>query len=630
MTVHEIDEKYVYNGELGAIYQKDRTEFKLWSPLAEEAKVILFDSLYESESISYTMSLHESGLWSVNIEEELEGKAYLYEVKIDEHYQRAVDPYAKAVTLNGEKGVIIDLNKTNPRGWHEQEFYFNSCATGSIIYELSVRDLSMDPQSYIQHKGKYLGLSEVGTRGSEGILTGLDHIKDLGVTHIQLLPIYDYGFTDESNVNPEYNWGYDPENYNVPEGSYSTDPKNPDTRIKELKAAIQAIHGKGLGVIMDVVYNHMYDAKASAFEQLVPGYFFRMDEDGNYKDESFCGNVIASENKMARRFIVDSVLYWAKEYHLDGFRFDLMGLLDIETMNEIRRGLDEINPSIIMLGEGWDMGDTLPIDQMANQKNMMKMPRIAHFNDIIRDGLKGYVFEENDKGFINGKEEVELTIKKGIVGGIHYNDIINSFGNIEPDQVVTYVEAHDNLTLWDKLKLTNGDVNREERRAMYYLAMAIILTSQGISFIHAGQELLRTKGGDENSYRSGDLVNQLDWQRKLDELETYNYMKGLIALRKAHPAFTMSSADAIKKYLEFLDVAPNVIAYGLKSYANGDKWRTIIVAFNANKESVKIDLPTHAEWHVVVNKEGAGIETLDNFTGDQLTLQPLEAKVIYR
>jgi pullulanase len=607
LSVHseEFDHTFYYEGnDLGTQYSPERTAFRLWAPTVSEAKVVLY-STWDGEAIEEeVMTRSEKGTWVLVKEGNYAGMLYTYKVRIGTYWNEAVDPYAKAVGINGDRGAIIDLSITNPDHWTDEKPTLDS-PLDAIIYELHVRDLSIHPESGIHHNGKFLGITERGTLGPNGISTGLDHIRNLGITHVQLLPIYDYSTesVDETRLEePQYNWGYNPKNYNVPEGSYSTNPYDPVSRIKEMKQMIQTLHESGLRVIMDVVYNHVYDAVNMSFGKLVPGYFYRYTEDGEHSNGSGCGNDIASERKMVRKFILDSVTYLTREYHLDGFRFDLMGLHDVETMNEVRRRLDEIDPSLILIGEGWDLQTPLEHEKKATQYNALKMPRIGHFNDGIRDALKGSALNEYDTGFISGKEGLEHEIRKGIVGGIKYSHDIQSFAN-EPDQTVTYVEAHDDHTLWDKLVITTSLSNDQTREKMHKLASAIILTSQGIAFLHAGQEFMRTKGGQRNSYNLSTEVNQLDWTRCSEFYGVVEYVKALIHLRKKHPAFRMRSAHDIRTHLFFEDVPVKAVAYSIRNHANGDPSRNLYIVHNANDHSIEVTLPCSKNWHVVFGKE---------------------------
>jgi type I pullulanase len=577
------------------------------------------------------MTRAENGTWTAELQGNQNGTLYTYKVKIGDSWNEAVDPYVRAVAVNGDKGAVIDLETTNPDKWTADKPEFGN-PEDAIIYEAHVRDLTIHPESGVSDalKGKFLGVSEAGTTGPDGVKTGLDHIKDLGITHLQFIPMYDYNTAsvDETKLDtPQYNWGYDPKNYNAPEGSYSTNPYEPAVRINEMKQMIQTLHDNDIRIVMDVVYNHMFSAFESNLHQLVPGYYYRYNNDGTLSNGTGVGNDTASEHKMMRKFIVDSVAYWAKEYNIDGFRFDLMGIHDVETMNEVRKALDEIDPSIIIIGEGWDLATNLDPELKANQKNAFKMPGIAHFNDDIRDGLKGSVFDDQDSGFVNGKADMELRIKKGVVGGIPYNDDIKTF-SVDPEQTVTYVEAHDNHTLWDKLQLTNPQDSEEDRKKMHKLSSSIILTSQGISFIHAGQEFMRTKGGDHNSYKSPDSVNQMDWERRAEFDAEVEYMKGLIELRKAYPAFRMTTAKEIQENLTFLDAPANTVAFWLNGSANGGKEGKIAVAYNANKAPVEIKLPEDGKWKVLVNGTEAGTQGLETIKGNTVTVPPLSAYVL--
>ncbi|HDR7448630.1 TPA: type I pullulanase [Bacillus toyonensis] len=619
----EFDKLFYYSGnDLGNIYSPQHTKFRVWAPTASEAKLVTYKKWNDKIGTEINMQQGEKGTWKAEIKGNQKGLFYTYKVKIGDKWTEAVDPYVRAASVNGDKGVVIDLNETNPKKWKA-----NKKPEDAIIYELHVRDLSIQPESGIKQKGKYLGVTEKGTKGPEGVKTGLDHMKDLGVTHVQFLPIFDYASVNEETLNePQYNWGYDPKNFNVPEGSYSTNPYEPTVRITELKQMIQVLHDNNLRVVMDVVYNHMYNAAESNFHKLVPGYYYRYNEDGTFANGTGVGNDTASERKMMRKFMVDSVTYWAKEYNLDGFRFDLMGIHDYETMNEIRKAVDQIDPSIILHGEGWDLNTPLAAELKANQKNAEKMKGIAHFNDNIRDGLKGSVFEEKENGFVNGKQNMEDRIKKGITAGIDYDT--NSSTYHDPEQVLTYVEAHDNHTLWDKLELTNPGDSAEVRKQMHKLSSSILLTSQGIPFLHAGQEFMRTKYGDHNSYKSPDSINQMDWLRRAAYNNEVDYMKGLIDLRKKYPAFRMTSTEQIKKHISFIDAPKNVIAYSIDGKGNGNKNENFMVAHNANRESVDITLPSKGPWKVLVDGKQAGSKTLYVVHNNKIKVPALSSFVL--
>ncbi|WP_404409652.1 type I pullulanase [Jeotgalibacillus malaysiensis] len=618
------DEMYFYDGDdLGNTYTEEQTDFRLWAPTASEARLVLYDAWDATEGEEIVMDAAEKGTWTASVEGDLHNQLYTYKVKIGDEWREAVDPYVRSTSVNGDKGAVLDLDRTNPENW--ETFSKGENPEDATIYELHVRDLSIQPESGIENKGKYLGVTEKGTTGPEGYATGLDHILNLGVSHVQFLPIYDYRTVDETNLDtPQFNWGYDPKNYNTPEGSYSTDPYDPEVRVTELKEMIQTLHDEDLGVIMDVVYNHMYAVNESNFHQLVPGYYFRYNEDGSLANGTGVGNDTASERKMMQKFIVDSVSYWAEEYEMDGFRFDLMGIHDTDTMNEVRGALDEIDPSIIVLGEGWDLNTPLDPELKANQKNAEDMDRVAHFNDTLRDGAKGSVWEDADPGFINGKQGMEDIMRQSVAGGIDYDDSVATYR--DPDQVVQYVEAHDNLTLWDKLEKTNPDATLEEMKSMHKLGSSIVLTSQGISFIHAGQEFMRTKGGDHNSYQSPDSVNQLDWERRAAFNDEVEYMAGLIDLRQKYDAFRLTNADAINDRLTFAASPANTIAYTLQEKKN----RHLFVVHNANKEAVSVSLPGKGPWKVLVNSEEAGTEVLSVEKGKSVEVDGLSSIVLLK
>ncbi len=602
----EFDNLFYYGGnDLGNTYTPQHTKFRLWAPTASEAKLVTYKNWNDKIGAEINMQQGEKGTWTAELKGNQKGLFYTYKVKIGDKWTEAVDPYVRAASVNGDKGAVVNLEETNPKKWKANKKPKFKNPEDAIIYELHVRDLSIQSESGIKQKGKYLGVTEKGTKGPEGVKTGLDHIKDLGVTHVQFLPIFDYASVNEETLNePQYNWGYDPKNFNVPEGSYSTNPYEPTVRITELKQMVQTLHDNNLRVVMDVVYNHMYNAAESNFHKLVPGYYYRYNEDGTFANGTGVGNDTASERKMMRKFMIDSVTYWAKEYNLDGFRFDLMGIHDYETMNEIRKAVNQIDPSIILHGEGWDLNTPLAAELKANQKNAEKMKGIAHFNDNIRDGLKGSVFEEKENGFINGKENMEDRIKKGITAGIDYDT--NSSTYQDPEQVLTYVEAHDNHTLWDKLELTNPGDSDEVRTQMHKLSSSILLTSQGIPFLHAGQEFMRTKYGDHNSYKSPDSINQMDWLRRATFNNEVDYMKGLIELRKKYSAFRMTSAEQIKTHVSFIDAPKNTVAYIIE----GNKHEYFTVAHNANREAVEITLPSKGPWKVLVDGKQAGSKLL--------------------
>ncbi|MBN2795556.1 MAG: type I pullulanase [Clostridia bacterium] len=622
----EFNNSYNYDGELGPIYSKDETVFKVWAPTARAMELRLYDDYKGNHSKTFEMSRDDQGVWSATVEGDLHNQLYRYGVMHQSTFEETVDPYAKAVTVNGSMSAVVDLDRTNPENWDENYKTDFTSPVDAIMYEIHVRDLSMHNESGIENKGLFLGFTELNTMTSNGFSTGLSYIKDLGVTHIQLMPIYDYGSVDESKDSYEFNWGYDPVNYNALEGSYATDPFTPDVRMMEFKEAVQAIHDQDLKVTMDVVYNHVFSLNAMAFEKLVPGYYFRKEDNGNYANGSGCGNETASERYMMQKFMIDSVTYLASEYHLDGFRFDLMGLHDVETMNKIREALNQIDPSITIIGEGWNLGIVLDENNRANQNQAYEMSGIAHFNDTIRDGLKGSVFDRMDQGFVSGKSGMAGIVFSGIIGGVDF-DTYSTWGNIDPTQSVTYVEAHDNNTLFDKLSISNPEDDLQTIKQMHMLADSIILTSQGIPFIHSGQEFMRTKFGDENSYKSSDIINRLDWTRREKYDDVVNYFKALIAMRKAHPSFRLETAEAVNEHIKSLQASNNLIVYSINGVED-DSWQEIVVIHNANREEVSIDLPNSGTYEVVVSGPSVNLEGLYE-VGGSVTAEPLSTVVLY-
>lgn len=629
-----------YGSDLGVTYDARVSFFKVWSPKALKVSLVLYTSGDGDNKIEeIPMQKCAKGIWKISVERDLKGIYYTYKVNSRKETKEVMDPYAKACGINGKRGMIIDLSETNPVGWENQKNIPLNNPTDAIIYELHVRDLSVDVHGNMKHKGKYLAFTETETTSDEGETTGVNHIKELGVTHVQLLPIYDYLSVDESKDDfSEYNWGYDPLNYNIPEGSYSTDPYHGEVRIKELKEAIMSLHNNGLGVIMDVVYNHTGNSENSNLNVLMPNYYYRTNKDGTFCNGSACGNELASERYMVRKMIMDSVIYWAKEYKLDGFRFDLMGVLDIETMNRIHEELSKINPNIILYGEGWAGGPCgLSEKKRALKVNTPYLRHVGVFNDDLRDGVRGDVFVNEGKGFISGATGMEESVKFGIVASTSHPQIDFTKVNYSdapyaklPGQTINYVSAHDNLTLWDKIEASCKNASKEEKIKMQKLANAIVLTSQGVPFIHAGAEFARTKYGDENSYKSSDEINKLNWKRKSEFKEVFNYYKGLIELRKKHPAFRMTAAEEISRNLSFMEMpALNMVGYTLKNHAGYDEWEEIVVLFNGNKEAHKVQLPAN-NWKVVVNDEYAGIDVLEVIDKNEVSIEGISAMVLVK
>lgn len=633
MNSKEFDDLYSYQGnDLGNSYTASATAFRVWAPTAQSVKLVTYGNATAptATGTEIAMTKDVKGTWIANLSGDQNGTVYTYRATIGAETNEAVDPYVRATTINGGKGVVVDmaaLRLASPAA----KPAFSGKTTDAVFYELHVRDASIDPSSGVSaaNRGKFLGLTELGTKTpNKKSPTALSAIKDLGVTHVQLLPVFDFASIDESKTG-EYNWGYDPQNYNVPEGSYSTDPTNPTKRITELKQVVDTFHKNGLRAIMDVVYNHVSSAQSFSMEKLVPGYFFRTEPDGNLANGTGCGNEVASERSMVRKFIVDSVKFWATEYGFDGFRFDLMGILDTVTMNQIRTELNKIDPSILIIGEGWDMGDVLDGSLKADQKNATSMPGIGHFNDTIRDGVKGSVFNHSETGYAQGKLTSISAVKSGVVGQVAYDATAGGgWGAVYPTVSVNYVEAHDNLTLFDKLQASMPKASAAERQRVFELSSSIAILAQGLPFIHAGQEFMRTKLGDDNSYKSGDKINALKWNQRVTNAKVVDYFKGLIALRKAHPAFRMSTADAVRANLKFLSAPGAVLAYSLDGAGAGDSWKKIVVAHNPNKKAVKITLPAKANWSIVVSGPNAGVKPLSVIKNANSVLVPAQATLV--
>ena len=622
--------KYTYTGkDLGNTYTTASTKFRVWAPTAKSVSLVTYENAVSpaSSGTEVAMTSDLNGTWVTTLTGNKDGLIYNYRVTLEDKTNEAVDPYVRATTINGERGVVVNLATTNPANWNTKKPAFSGKPTHAVIYELHVRDLSMDASSGISaaNRGKYLAFTELKTR-SGGVTTGVSAIKELGVTHVELLPVYDFASVDEAN--PTFNWGYDPQNYNVPEGSYSSDPKNPKARIIELKQAIAAMHGQGLRVNMDVVYNHVYNPSSFSQNLIVPGYFFRTDENGNLTNGTGVGNDVASERPMVRKFIVESVKYWATEYKFDGFRFDLMGIMDIKTINEVSAALKAIDPTIIIIGEGWNMG-TLPIDQRASQTNVSKLANVAHFNDQIRDGLKGSVFNAGDTGWATGKTAALADVLPGIVGNIDYSSsLLNKWWTSSPAQSVNYVESHDNLSLADKLTASVKGISPAGIAQTSQFATSVAFLAQGVPFMQAGQEFLRSKNGDENSYKSNDETNSLKWSTKAKYASTVDYFKGLIALRAAHPAFRMSTAAAVKANLKFMKSSENVIVYTLNGKAVGDKAKTIVVIHNANPSASIVTLPNGKKWSILAKGSKIGTKVLETITASKVSVPAQSTMVL--
>lgn len=632
----------VYAGnDLGVNYSSESTVFKIWSPVAEKVQLNIYendDAITPSDKIDLNKS--ENGVWEIKVNKNLINKYYTFQTQQDKkRLPETPDVYAKAVGMNGKRGMVVDLNKTNPENWKNDTFIPVKNKTDIILYELHVRDFSIHQNSGMKNKGKFLAFTETATKTLAGNSTGLDHIKDLGVSHIHLLPAFDFNSVDESKPElKQYNWGYDPLHYNVPEGSYSSNPSDGNVRIREFKQMVHAIHNKGLGVIMDVVYNHTSNLTDSPFSRSVPGYYYRQNADGKFSDATGCGNETASERAMMQKYIIESVCYWAQEYHVDGFRFDLMGVHDIETMNLISAALHKINPNVFIYGEGWTAGGSpLEEEKRAIKRLTYKLDNIAAFSDDIRDGVKGKWNDEHSVGFASGNLDVAEDVKFGIVAATQHPQIDYSKVSYskkpwakEPFQCINYVSCHDNHTLYDKLKLSAKNATEEELIKMDNLSNAIVLTSQGVPFIHAGEEIIRTKNGVENSYKSPDEINEINWLNKDKNISVFNYYQSFIALRKNHPAFRMPTNDLIQENLKFeKNNIPGIISYQLINHANGDKWKNIFVVFNGNKESKSVELPA-GKWTLIANETGVNETGFAIITDNKINVAGISAYILFQ
>ena len=622
-------------------YSRKKTEFHLWSPAAEEVQLLLYEAgtggdAYETRALVPG----KDGTWHATVKGDLQGKFYTFNVKVgDQWLGETPGLFAKAVGIGGQRGAILDLSSTDPEGWAADVKPSLGGPQDIVVYEMHHRDFSIHASSGIRNKGKYLALTEEGTKSPEGLPTGIDHLKDLGVTHVHILPSFDFASIDESTLDRNrYNWGYDPQNYNVPDGSYSTDPTRPEVRIREFKQMVQALHRNGLRVVLDVVYNHTYNARNSAFEMTAPGYFYRMKPDGKFANGSGCGNETASERPMMRKFMIESVLYWMQEYHIDGFRFDLMGIHDSDTMNEILAQARKVDPQVFIYGEGWAAEAPLYEEEdLAMKANIARMPGIAAFSDELRDGLRGPWDDDAKGAFLAGKPGEEESIKFGIAGAIDHPQVEMDRVNYsdkawasQPTQMMSYVSCHDDMCLVDRLTASVPGIKPDELERLDLLAQTAVLTSQGVPFLFAGEEVLRNKQGVHNSYRSPDNVNAIDWTGLASHAAVYAYYKGLIALRKHHPAFRLGDADAVRKHLEFLPVdKPLVVAFRLKDHAGGDAWKDIVVILNAGRKAVSVDVPAGAYTAVV--RDGVVDENgLGTLLGPELTVAPESALIVYQ
>lgn len=613
------DDYPIYKGEdLGCTLYNTTIYFKVWSPAAEEMKLRIYKegkdgiSVFE-KNLTYNS---ENGVWSIEIQKDFLNHYYTFQAKINDKWMNEVpDPYAKAVGVNGLRGMILDFSTTNPQHFSSLQNREFKTVNDIIIYEAHIRDISTSSTSGIKNKGKFLGLTELGTKNPKGFSTGISHIKEMGITHLHLLPVFDYSYrsVDEEKLEKnQFNWGYDPQNYNALEGSYSTNPYDGNVRVKEFKQMVNTLHQNGIAVVMDVVYNHTGFTNESVFNQLVPGYYYRQRKDGSFSDASACGNETASDRFMMRKFMIESLQWWMNEYKIDGFRFDLMAIHDIETMNIISEELHKINPKVFLYGEGWTAGDSpLAFEKRALKQHGKQLNNIAVFSDDIRDGIKGHWSNVHEKGFVSGNKNLKEVVKFGIIASTNHPQIMYDKSRnyaqfpyaTQPSGVIGYVSCHDNNTLYDKLKIANPEASEEELVKMHKLANTIVLTSQSIPFLHFGVEMKRTKNLVENSFNSHDSINQINWNWKTENIELVQYYQQLIKLRKNHPAFKMQTEKQIQENLKFIENNdPLLIEYQLNGKAVGDSWSTIYVALNGDNSNKNITLP-EGKWKVVLDGE---------------------------
>ena len=607
-------------------YTPQKTTFRLFAPPKAKVSVLYSKDAQNSNGgkwVTVKMKPGTDGIYCAVVEKDLKNHAYRFSV----NGQLSVGVFAKAVSVNGETGKVVDLSETNPAGWETDRRPQVKSPADLIIYEMHHRDFSVDASSGLVNKGKFLALTEP---------KAIRHLKELGVNAIHILPSYDYGSVDETRLEDnKYNWGYDPVNYNVPEGGYSTDPYNPLSRIREFKQMVQALHQAGIRVILDVVYNHTYDIDHSNFQKTYPDYYYRKNADGTYSNGSGCGNETASEQPMMRRFMIESVKYWINEYHIDGFRFDLMGCHDIETMNAIRKAVDEIDPTIFIYGEGWSAGQcAYPQEKLGVKANTALMPRIAAFSDEIRDGLRGPFSDDTKGAFLAGLQGEEESIKFGIAGCIDHPQVDMQKVNYskkawatEPTQMISYVSCHDDMCLVDRLKASIPGISTDEIIRLDLLAQTAVFTSQGVPFMLSGEEMLRDKKGVHNSFESPDSINHLDWDNLKKYPQVFQYYKNLIQLRKNHPAFRLGSASLVRKHLVF-GKSGGPLVFCLKDHAGGDRWKDIYVILNASREQQTVDLPMDS--YETVCDDGRICETgIRHFTADRVTVAPQSALILH-
>jgi len=620
--------KLYYSGnDLGLTFKKNNIQYKIWSPPTQSANIEIFaDDRGEKMLDKLELQKAANDTWKVDLPVKYYKSYYRLELELPRKTYKFVDPWTKAVGTNSNYGLIVNPEKVFPPSWSRDEKVVLNDPVDAVIYELHVKDFSISKESGIRNRGQYSAFTERHSINKEGMLTGISHLKELGITHVHLLPVYDFATADDRDLE-SYNWGYDPLFYMVPEGSYASNPSN-ESRIYEFKKMVKTLHSYGIGVIMDVVYNHTYHTQNSPFQKIFPNYFYRFTDDGYFANASGVGNELATERPMMRKYIIDSLLYWSEEYHIDGFRFDLMSAVDRETMLLAEEKLREKNKSVIIYGEPWTALPPQLHDYQQIHKGDQKGTGISLFNDNFRNAIKG----DNDgvsRGFIQGKIGLERQIDEGVIGSIgHAERRLYGFA-LNPGESINYVESHDNLTLWDKLARSSPGANEEKRKKMHKLALVILLTSQGVPFLQAGTEFLRTKFGDSNSFDSGIEINELKWERKTTYRDHFNYVKGLINLRSHHPAFRMRKRSDVKENIEFIDSPFGTVGYSICSNANEDAWKRIMILLNPSHEWKQFFLPEKRTWAIVVDDQEAGTEPIRFFHSDEVVVPPISGMVIY-
>ena len=611
------------------LYSSSKTQFCFWSNAAEQMEVLIYDEAESEQASVVPLTQGENDFWTGSIDGDQVGKFYtVRSFQNGEWAPESPGIFAKAVSINGQRAAIIDMKATDPEGWAQDKRPAMTDPTDIVVYETHLRDFTISPVSGIAHKGKFLALTEEGTTIDHTNLpfagnwsTGIDHLKQLGITHLQILPMFDYGSIDETTLaKNNYNWGYDPVNYNALEGGYSTDPADPACRIREAKQMVQALHKAGIRVVMDVVYNHTYDVMGCALGRVVPKYFYRLNEDGTFANGSGCGNETASDHEMMRQFMVESVCYWAREYHIDGFRFDLMGIHDQETMRAIRAALDEIDPTILTYGEGWAaMAPAYPYDSLAMKQWTYKMPRVGAFSDDIRNALIGSPFD-HERGFASGNAACKEAVMNGLIACPEWSG--------EPMQHVSYITCHDNYCLRDRIEVSAKEDNWENQLRMNQLAQTAVLVSQGMTFIYGGEELFRTKRGIDNSYQSPDSINTIPWENKVFFNELFEYYRHMIAIRRAHKGFRLGSADAVKEHVEFLPTEnEHLIRYHIKNLEGIDSAKSLLVLLNGGAKAIDAEIPEGV--YTVLAFDGEANEAgMGDYAGKHIFVEPYSATIL--